>query len=143
MLSDILPENMDDDIAEVHQNPLRGPPAFDAQRFGAGAREDAVDMIGDGTRLAIRICRAYDQIIGNGGQRRYLEDEGVRGLFIEHSPGDGEGRRPSCSCDLAPLSKDDVEVYKIPLRGATDLPEGASGGFENECWMRRSRRAVV
>ena len=143
MLSDILPENMDDDIAEVHQNPLRGPLPFDAQRSGAGAREDAIDMIDDGTRLAIRICRAYDQIIGNGGQRRYLEDEGVRGLFIEHSPGDGEGRRPSCSCDLAPLSKDDVEVYKIPLRGATDLPQEALGGLENECPMRRSRRVVV
>ena len=35
MFPDILPENMDDDIAEVHQNPLRGPPAFDAQRLGS------------------------------------------------------------------------------------------------------------
>jgi len=34
MFPDILPENMGDDIAEVHQNPLGGPRAFDAQRFG-------------------------------------------------------------------------------------------------------------
>ena len=99
MLSDILSENMGDDIAIVHQNPLGGPRAFDAQRFGAGAREDTVCMIGDGTRLAIRIRRTYDQVVGNGGQRRYLENENVGGLLIEHGPGNGEGRRPSCSCD--------------------------------------------
>ena len=143
MLPDILPENMDDDIAEVHQNPLGGPRAFDAQRFGAGAREDVVDMVGNGTRLAIRIRRAYDQVVGNGGQRRDLEDKHIGGLLIEHGPGNGEGRRPSCSCDYGPLGRDDAEVYKIPLRAATDLPPGALGGFERECPMRRLGRVVV
>ena len=63
MLPDVLPENMDDDIAEVHQDPLRGPRTFDAQRFGASTREEAVDMVRDGTRLAIRIRRAYDPVV--------------------------------------------------------------------------------
>ncbi len=143
MFSDILPENMGDDIAKVDQDPLGRSHAFDAQRFGAGAREDTVDMISDGTRLAIRIRRAYDQVVGNGGQRRYLEDEHVGGLFIEHGPGNGKGRGPSCSCDYGPLGRDDGEVYKIPLRAATDLPQGALGVFASECPMRKSGSVVA
>ena len=100
-------------------------------------------MIGNGTRLAIRIRRAYDQVVGNGGQRRYLEDESISGLLIEHGPGNGEGRRPSCSCDYDPLGRDDGEVYKIPLRAATDLLPEALGGFASECPMRKWGRAVV
>jgi hypothetical protein len=143
MLPDILPENMGNDIAEVHQNPLRGSRAFDAQGFGAGVREEAVDMVRDGTCLAIRIRRAYDQVVGNGGQRGYLENDSIGGLLIEHGPGNGEGRRPSCSCDCAPRGRDDVEVYKIPLRAATDLPQGALDGLDRECPMRRSGWVVV
>ena len=100
-------------------------------------------MIGNGTRLAIRIRRADDQVVGNRGQRCYLEDESIGGLLIEHGPGNGEGRGPSCSCDYGPLGRDDVEVYKIPLRAATDLPREALGGFASECPMRRSGRVVV
>ncbi len=143
MLPDVVPENMDDDVAVVHQDPLRGPRAFDATCSGAGAREDAIDVIGDSTRLAIRICRAYDQIVGNGGQWRNLEDEDVGGLLIEHGSGNGEGRRSSCSCDRGPLGRDDAEVYKIPLRAATDLLPEILDGFESECPMRRPGRAVV
>ena len=58
MLPDVVPENMDDDVAVVHQDPLRGPRAFDATCSGARAREDAVDVIGDGTRLAIRTLQS-------------------------------------------------------------------------------------
>ena len=143
MFPDILPENMGDDIAKVHQNPLRSPSAFDAQRIGAGTREDAADMVRDGTRLAIRIRRTYNQVVGNGGQWGYLEDESIGGLLIAHGPGNGEGRRPSCSYDCTPLGRDDVEVYKILLRAATDLPQGVLGGLERECPMRRSGRVVV
>ena len=101
-------------------------------------------MIGDGTRLAIRISRAYDQIVGNSGQRRYLEDESIGGFLIEHGPGNGEGPRPSCSCDYDPLvGRDNGGVYKIPLTAAIDLPPEALGGFASECPMRRSGRAVV
>ena len=136
MLSDILPEDMANDIAKVHQNPLRGPRAFDAERFGAGSRESPVNVIGDGTRLAIRICRAYNQIVGNRGQWRNLEDKNIGGLLIKHGPGNGEGRRSNCSCDRGPLGRDDAEVYKIPLRAATDLPLGALGALGSECPMR-------
>jgi len=143
MFPDILPENMDNDIAKIHQDPLRSPSAFDAQRFGAGSREDAADMVRDGTRLAIRIRRTYNQVVGNRGQWGYLEDESIGGLLIAHGPGNGEGPRPSCSYDCTPLGRDDVEVYKIPLRAATDLPQGVLGGLERECPMRRSDRVVV
>src|SRR5262245_18808366 len=143
MISDILPEYMGDDIAVVHQNPLGGPCAFDAQRFGPNAREDTVSMIGDGTRLAIRIRRTYDQVVGNGGQRRYLEAKNVGGLLIEHGPGNGEAHEPSCSCDYGPLGRDDAEVYKIPLRAATDLRPGALDAADRECSMRKLHRAGV
>lgn len=143
MFPDILPENMDDGIAEVHQNPLRGPLALDVQWFRAGTREGAVDMIGDGTRLAIRIRGTDDQVVGNGGQWGYLEDKNVGGLLIEHGPGNGKGRGPSCSCDYGPLGRDDGEVYKIPLRGATDLPQGVLGVFASECPMRKSGSVVA
>lgn len=143
MFPDVLPENMGDYIAKVHQNPLRRPHTFDAQRLGVGMREDPVDMIGNGIRLAIRIRRTYDQVVGNGSQRRYLDDKNIGGLLIEHGPGNGEGRGPSCSCDYGPLGRDDAEVYKIPLRAATDLPPGAFGGFERGHPMPRLRRVVV
>src|SRR4029077_1660641 len=84
MFPDILPENMGNDIAKVHQNPLRSSSPFDAQRFGAGTREDAADMVCDGTRLAIRIRRTYNQVVGNSGQWGYLEDESIGGLLIAH-----------------------------------------------------------
>src|SRR5688572_12443277 len=100
-------------------------------------------MISNGTRLAIRIRRTYDQVVGNGSQRRYLDDKNIGGLLIEHGPGNGKGRGPSCSCDYGPLGRDDVEVYKIPLRAATDLPSEALGGFERGRPMPRLHRAVV
>ena len=100
-------------------------------------------MVCDGTRLAIRIRRAYDQVVCNSGQWGYLKDESIGGLLLAHGSGNGEGRRPSCSYDCTPLGRDDVGVYKIPLRGATDLPQGVLGGFGRECPMRRSERVVV
>ena len=100
-------------------------------------------MFCDGTRLAIRIRRAYDQVVCNSGQWGYLKDESIGGLLLAHGSGNGEGRRPSCSYDCTPLGRDDVGVYKIPLRGATDLPQGVLGGFGRECPMRRSERVVV
>ena len=143
MSPNVLPEDMGNDVAVVHQDPLRISRAFDAACFGAGESEDAVNMIGDGTRLAIRVCRADDEIVGNGGQRRDLEDEDVGGLLIEHGLGDGEGRGSSCWYDRGPLGIDDDGVYKIPLKAATDLPRAALGEFLCECPMQRSGRAVV
>lgn len=143
MSTDVLPEDMGNDVAVVHQDPLRISRAFDAARSGAGESEDAVNMIGDGTRLAIRICRADDEIVGNGGQRRDLEHEDVGGLFVEHGLCNGEGSGFSCSCVHGPLGRDDAGVYKILLRAATDLPLGVLGGLERECPMQRSGMAVV
>jgi len=60
MFPNILPENMGNDIAKVYQDPLSGPRALDAQRFGAGAREATGDMIRDSACLTIRIRSAYD-----------------------------------------------------------------------------------
>ena len=127
MFPNILPENMGNDIAKVYQDPLSGPRALDAQRFGTGAREATGNMVRDSACLTIRIRRANDQVVCNRGQRGYLKDKSLGGLFITHCPGNGEGRRPSCLCDRAPLGRDDVEVYKIPLMAAIDLPQGVRG----------------
>ena len=51
-----------------------------------------IDVVGDRSCLPIRVCGSQDQIIGDGGQFRNLEDEDVRGLLIEHGPRDSEGR---------------------------------------------------
>lgn len=143
MSTDILPKNMGDDVAEVHQDPLGVPCTFDAARFGSGAREDAVDVIGDGAGLAIRIGRADDQVIGNGGQRRNLEEDDVGGFLVKHPPCNGDGRGSSCSCDRGPLGRDDAGVYKIPLGAATDLRPGVLVWYARECPMRRSGREAV
>src|SRR4051812_27801454 len=99
-------------------------------------------MISNRTRLAIRIRRADDQVVGNRGQRGYLENENIGGLLLAHGPGNSQGRRPSCSYDRAPLGRDDAEVYKIPLRAATDLPARVFVRFERECPMRKLCRVV-
>jgi len=53
MVTGILAENMDDDIAEIHEDPLGGCLPFDAQRTGPRLGQYAIDMIGDRSRLPV------------------------------------------------------------------------------------------
>src|SRR5690349_22325114 len=122
MMTGILPENMDDHIPEIHEDPLRRGLAFDAHSAGSRLGQDTIDMVGDRSRLPIRVGGPQDEIIGDGGQLRNVEDEDVRRLLVEHGSRDGESCGLRCSCDRRPLSRYDVEVYRIPPQAATDLP---------------------
>jgi hypothetical protein len=82
----ILPEYMDDDVAKIHEHPLRGRFSLDVQCTGTRLGQHPIDVIGDGSRLAVRISGTQHQIVGNGGQFRNVEDEDVRGLLVEHGP---------------------------------------------------------
>lgn len=121
-MANIVPENMGHDVAEIDQDPGGGGGPFDAQGTGTGCGQHPIDMIGDGTCLSIGFRGAQDQVVGDRGQFRNMEDEDIRGLFVEHRPRDSKGSGLRCSCDRCPLSKDDDELYKIPRMAATDSP---------------------
>lgn len=91
MLTGVLSKDMDYYVAEVHEHPLRRGFPFNAQCSAPRLGQDAVNMIGYGPGLAIRFCGAQDDVIGYRGQFRNMEDEDVRGLFVEHGPRDCEG----------------------------------------------------
>ncbi len=122
MLANIVPKNMGHDVAEIDQDPRRRRSSFNAHWAGTGCGQHPVDMIGDGACLSIGLRGTQDQIVGDRGQFRNVEDEDIRGLFVEHRPRDGKGSGLRCSYDRCPLSIDDDELYKIPLMAATDSP---------------------
>lgn len=103
MLTGILPKDVSDDIAEIHEYPLRGLLAFDAQGSLTGLRQDSIYMIGHGSGLPIGLCRSQHQIICDGSQFSDMEDEDVYGLLVEHGPCYGKGCGLRCSCDRRPL----------------------------------------
>src|SRR5262245_48793155 len=86
MMTGILAENMNDDVAEIHEYPLRRRLAFDAQCAGTRLGQHAVDMVGDRPRLPVRVGGPQHQIVSDGGQLRNMEDEDVRGLLVYHGP---------------------------------------------------------
>lgn len=55
------------DVPEIHENPLRGHGAFDAEGRDALAGELAVNVVRDGPHLTLGFPGAQDQIIGDGG----------------------------------------------------------------------------
>lgn len=67
VLADILLKNMRHDVAKIHHDPFGGRRAFDAERgFSLGAQHVA-HMICNGSRLALRLPGAQNQIIGDRG----------------------------------------------------------------------------
>ena len=54
--------------------------------------EHAIDMVGDRSRLSIRVSGPQDQVDGDGSQLRNVKDEDVRGLLVEHGLRNGKGR---------------------------------------------------
>jgi len=103
MLTGILPEYVSDHIAKIHEHPLRGVFAFDAQGSLARLGQDPINVIGNGPGLPIGFCRSQHQIIGDGGQFPDMEDKDVYGLLVEHGPCYGKGCGLRCSCDRRPL----------------------------------------
>lgn len=93
MIPNIGAEDVDHDIAEVHENPIRGPGALNAEGRNALADKHAVDVVGDGADLTLGFTRAQDQIIGDGGQLGDRKDQDVLCFLLERRPGDGKGFR--------------------------------------------------
>ena len=85
----IGPEDVDDHIHIIHEDPLRGQGAFDAERMDALSGEGAVDMFRDRAGLTVGFPGAEHQIIGNGGQLGDIEDDDVNGFLFECCLGDG------------------------------------------------------
>lgn len=67
-------EDMDDEIAVIHENPLGGIIAFDARRQLAGRLQLFSDLVCDGVGLAGVGNRADDEEIGEGGDLAKVED---------------------------------------------------------------------
>ena len=65
MVADVGPEDMDHDVPEVQENPLRSHGAFDAEWRNALAGEVGVNVVRDGPHLTLRFPGAQDQIIGD------------------------------------------------------------------------------
>jgi hypothetical protein len=62
-----------------------------------------------------------------------MEDLDIKGLFLKHRPGCGEGGGLRCACDRCPPDTGCVEVYKILPGGATYLPAIVCLEFAGEC----------
>ena len=54
--------------------------------------QHAIDMVGDRSRLPIRLGGPQNQVVGDGSQLRNVEDEDIRGLLVEHGLRNGKGR---------------------------------------------------
>jgi hypothetical protein len=93
MTTNIAPEHVDHDIAEIHQNPIRGRGALNAEGRDTLAGKHAVDVVGDGPDLPLGFTGAQDQIIGDGGQLGDREDQDVVRFLLDGRPGDGKGFR--------------------------------------------------
>jgi hypothetical protein len=63
VLTDVLQEDVHHHVAEVHQNPFRGRCAFDAERPLALSRQEAIDVGGDRSSLALRVAGTEYEIV--------------------------------------------------------------------------------
>ena len=93
MVTNVGAENVDHDITEIHQYPIPGRGALNAEGRNALAGKHAVDVVGDSPDLPLGFTGAQDQIIGDGGQLGDREDQDVVRFLLERRPGDGKGFR--------------------------------------------------
>ena len=93
MATNIGAEDVDHDITEIHQNPVRGRGALNAEGRDTLAGKHAVDVVGDSPDLPLGFTGAQDQIIGDGGQLGDREDQDVVRFLLERRPGDGKSFR--------------------------------------------------
>lgn len=102
MGSNVLTEHMHDDVAEVHENPLRCGESFEAQRPDAESGENGLNVIRDGADLALGVAGAENEVIGNGRQGSDVKDQDVAGLFFEGRLSNSNGSRLRLLCDQRP-----------------------------------------
>ena len=93
MRPDIGSKDMHDDIAEIHEHPLRGGGPFDAKGRGALAGQDAVDGIRNRPDLALRLSGAQYQVVCNRRKPGDIQNEDVCGLFFHGGLRDGDSFR--------------------------------------------------
>lgn len=63
MFTDVFQENVDDHIAEIHEDPFRGAGSFNAQRSVTLSRKDSIDVIRNRSSLALRVPGTQHEII--------------------------------------------------------------------------------
>ncbi len=63
MFTDIFQENVDDHIAEIHEDPFRGSRAFNAERAMALSGQNSVHVVRNRSSLALRVSGTqYEKI---------------------------------------------------------------------------------
>src|SRR5438128_1604216 len=75
-------EDVDDDRAEVDEDPVGGRLAFATDRPDAPLAEGLEDPVGDGTQLALGTAGADDEVVGDGREPGKVEEDDVGGLLV-------------------------------------------------------------
>ena len=128
MVTDVFQENVDDHIAEIHENPFCGSRAFNAERAMALSGQNSVHVVRNRSSLALRVSGTQYEKICDGSQLGDMQDEDIGGLLVKNRPCYREGLGLSFRCDRCPPSRDRVELYKIPQVWATHPPGCGLGG---------------
>ena len=88
VVTDVRSEDVRNHVAEVHEDPLGRRSTLDVQWTRVVAGDDGVDVVRDGFDLPVGVPRADDEVVGDGGQLRDVEDDDVGGFLLERCPGD-------------------------------------------------------
>ena len=86
-------EEVDDDVAEVHEHPRRDVRTFDADGAYVFLFEGLPEVFGERGEVALRLTRSEDDDVGIAGLVIDVEYNNVGGFFLEELLGDvvGEG----------------------------------------------------
>ncbi len=102
MVPYVGPKDVRHHVAEIQQDPSGVGGALDAQGAATPARQRGVDVVGDGLDLTLGFSRADDQVVGDGGQLRNVQDEDVGGFLFQRRLGDRLGFYFRVECDRGP-----------------------------------------
>ncbi len=84
---------MDDDVAEVHEDPAPLGVALDADRLPPRARSFLDEAARDRLHLPLAPSARDDEDVGHLRERRHVEDRDVLGLLVERRLDDEVGER--------------------------------------------------
>ena len=89
---------MHDDGAVIHEHPFALVEALDTRGFDAALLEEPfLDLLGDCIDTAIVRRRAYDEIVGDVEQVRYILDDDVGTLLLVDGPCGNKCLFPVCA----------------------------------------------
>src|SRR5581483_3585356 len=86
-LADRHVEDVDDDVAVVHQHPLSVRQALDGERALSLRTERVLDAVGDRLHLRVGAAAADHEVVGDRGDAAGLQDDEVVRLAIEGCAG--------------------------------------------------------